>query len=85
MSTPKELWMHKRCLQPNVHYQVSPLLTNGCDTTGLGDVMACVLKAGHSAGTLYRLAVKTKQRARTNQEGDDRVTKISGLRSPARL
>ena len=37
MSTSKELWMRKRCLQPNAHHQVSPLLTNGLDTTGLGD------------------------------------------------
>jgi len=39
-----------QALQPNAHHQVAPLLTNGLDTTGSGDVIVCVWKAGHSAG-----------------------------------
>jgi len=53
--------------------QVSRLLTNGLDTsptTSLGDVVVCVLKAGHSGGNIW--CVKPKQRAQTNQEPDDR-------------
>jgi len=41
--------MSKRCLQEenaNAHHQVSPLLTNELDTSGLGDVIVCELKAG---------------------------------------
>jgi len=52
---------------PIRHHQ---LLTNGLDATGLGDVMACV-KAGGNEET-YIGWKKKKQRARTNQEPDDR-------------